>query len=235
MITRIRLAAAVLTFILGLAGVWLTNLGAQLTGAVIDRLMPMPTLDAPPDMDVALTELDADTYAVYDALLNDTYAAAKGHLLVIKAETDGYDWEEDAASRPHDGEGSASFAEFVRTGLPATEADTLDNYLNANRQSHLLIDLFRLRTEHTLITEAEMKALAGQRESWWMWTGFDDKYPHAAGLYGLSAVGFNRERTQALVYFWNACGGTCGDGSYVLLEKCDGTWRIVKRMGLWVS
>src|SRR5205085_10330105 len=128
MITRIRLAAAVLTFILGLAGVWLTDLGSQLTGAVLDRLMPAPTLDAPPDTDAtALTELDAETYAVYDALLNDTDAATHGRLLVIKAETKGYDWKEDAAARPHDGEGSASFAEFVRTGLPMTEADTLDN------------------------------------------------------------------------------------------------------------
>ncbi|HYX40364.1 MAG TPA: hypothetical protein VE821_01640, partial [Pyrinomonadaceae bacterium] len=137
--------------------------------------------------------------------------------------------------RPHDGEGSASFAAFVCTGLPTTEAGTLDNYLNANRQSHMLIDLFRLRTEHTLMTEADMTALAGQHESWWMWTGFDNKYTHAAGLYGLSAVGFDRERTQALVYFWNACGGTCGSGSYVLLEKHDGKWHEVNRMGLWIS
>jgi hypothetical protein len=48
MITRIRLAVAILTFILGLAGVWLTDLGSQLSDATLEWLMPTPTLDATP-------------------------------------------------------------------------------------------------------------------------------------------------------------------------------------------
>jgi hypothetical protein len=48
MITRIRLAVAILTFILGLAGVWLTDLGSQLSDATLEWLMPTPTLDAAP-------------------------------------------------------------------------------------------------------------------------------------------------------------------------------------------
>jgi hypothetical protein len=153
---------------------------------------------------------------------------------VIKAETSGYEREEDAVLRQTDG-GAATFAEDVRASLPAAEADTLDNYLAVNRQPHALVDLFQLKTKHALITDADMESLAGGRELFWMWAGFNKKYPDAAGLYGLSAVGFNRSHTQAFVYFWNTCGGDCGGGSYVLLEKHAGTWRIVERMGLWVS
>src|SRR5437764_14447942 len=92
MITRTRLAVALFTCMFGLAGVWLTDLGSQLTGAVIDRLMPTPTLDPPADS-------VADTAAVYSAVLNAMFVREGARFFVIERQTnDGCPFSEDSAN-----------------------------------------------------------------------------------------------------------------------------------------
>jgi hypothetical protein len=51
--------------------------------------------------------------------------------------------------------------------------------------------------------------------------------PSAASvIFEVSAVGFNRERTRALVYVGHHCGSLCGGGTYHLLVKKDGKWQV---------
>jgi hypothetical protein len=61
--------------------------------------------------------------------------------------------------------------------------------------------------------------------------------PHDINTFyaGVSRVGFNRARNQALVYGYYHCGGLCGEGEILLLEKIDGYWLIRNRVGLWIS
>ena len=48
-------------------------------------------------------------------------------------------------------------------------------------------------------------------------------------------MGFNADGTQALFYISNRCGGLCGRGSYVVMEKRDDHWVIEKEIEMWVS
>jgi hypothetical protein len=51
--------------------------------------------------------------------------------------------------------------------------------------------------------------------------------PGAASIvFEVSAVGFNRDRTRALVYVGHHCGSLCGGGRYHLLVKNDGKWQV---------
>lgn len=54
-------------------------------------------------------------------------------------------------------------------------------------------------------------------------------------LHAFSHVGFDRDRTQALVYVSYTCGGLCGDGQYVLLERSARGWRIARSVRSWIS
>lgn len=63
---------------------------------------------------------------------------------------------------------------------------------------------------------------------------FQEEFPHNQGVIVLSGVGFNRARTQAVFYIDHFCG-LCGGGSYVLMEKIDGTWRLQDMHSTWVS
>jgi hypothetical protein len=49
---------------------------------------------------------------------------------------------------------------------------------------------------------------------------------NATVIFHVSAVGFNGDRTRALVYVGHNCGGLCGGGAYHLLVNIDGTWQV---------
>jgi hypothetical protein len=56
------------------------------------------------------------------------------------------------------------------------------------------------------------------------WEGFRQTFPDSSGYLILSAVGFNSEKTIALIYVDYRCGGLCGSSRYYILEKRDGHW-----------
>jgi hypothetical protein len=54
------------------------------------------------------------------------------------------------------------------------------------------------------------------------------EYPKSsAAMVFMSAVGFNNEKTRAVVYMGSSCGGLCGSATFHLLEKADGGWKEV--------
>lgn len=56
----------------------------------------------------------------------------------------------------------------------------------------------------------------------------------APALY-FSRTGFNRARTEALVFTGYICGSLCAEGYYHLLRKTGGTWYVKKTYHLWSS
>lgn len=67
------------------------------------------------------------------------------------------------------------------------------------------------------------------------WKGFIQKYPRTAGFTVLSAIGFNDQHKQALVYVGNSCNVLCGTGYFVLLEKKHDRWAAVKTAIIWTA
>jgi hypothetical protein len=59
------------------------------------------------------------------------------------------------------------------------------------------------------------------------WDDFYKRYPDSGGYITMSAVGFDQEKTRAVVYTGSSCGGLCGGWSFHLLEKLDGNWKTV--------
>jgi hypothetical protein len=51
----------------------------------------------------------------------------------------------------------------------------------------------------------------------------------------LSKIGFSADGSQALFYATNSCGGKCGTGTYVVMQKSDVSWKVVKEILIWVS
>jgi hypothetical protein len=64
---------------------------------------------------------------------------------------------------------------------------------------------------------------------------FEARFPNNLGLFVVSHVGLNLNKTEALLYVENFCGGLCGGGEYVLLRKVNGVWHVVDHHNTWVS
>jgi len=66
-------------------------------------------------------------------------------------------------------------------------------------------------------------------------TDFQTRFPNNSGYFVVSHAGLNLSKTEALLYIDHFCSGLCGGGTYVLMHKVNGMWRIVDQHSTWVS
>jgi hypothetical protein len=92
---------------------------------------------------------------------------------------------------------------------------------------------FTLPVPYQILTTSEMQSIF--RTPGDIWGRYYEKYPHATGLLKMSRVGFNPDGNQAAFYISNSCGGLCGAGYFVIMEKVDSKWKVVQEVQVWVS
>jgi hypothetical protein len=104
----------------------------------------------------------------------------------------------------------------------------IEDYVAKNKKRHLLKRKFDL-PQYALVGPTETKAI---QERWQpraasnTLNSGDAAFPlDATVIFQVSAVGFNADRTRALVYVGHGCGGLCGGGTYHLMVKKDGKWQ----------
>jgi len=66
-------------------------------------------------------------------------------------------------------------------------------------------------------------------------TGFQDTFPDIGILLRLSMPVYSETKDRAIVYFEEDCGGLCAHGEYVVVERKNGTWRVIQRLEAWTS
>jgi hypothetical protein len=122
-------------------------------------------------------------------------------------------------------------------------ADTCERKLPDSKPQHLthsakdtrsarLGSSFRLPIAYELVEKTEIDAIF-EHGGWW--TDYYKKYPNSQGFLTLSRVGFSADGKQAMFYAVNECGGKCGTGTYVLMEKAESHWLVVKEILMWIS
>jgi hypothetical protein len=130
----------------------------------------------------------------------------------------------------------------VRKLRQAVAKETLQDYEQKNKTSVALEEKFQLKVPIILISAIErdqifLVADAGKQEIPNP-KGLDEfhrLYPKSQGFMTLSRIGFNPNKTQALLYIGNLCGGLCGTGQLFLLVKEGNSWKIQSVATLWVS
>jgi hypothetical protein len=61
------------------------------------------------------------------------------------------------------------------------------------------------------------------------------KQAFATGLFTLTEIIFEKHHRRAVVAYSFVCGGLCGHGNTLVLEKVGQKWKISKRCGGWIS
>jgi hypothetical protein len=171
---------------------------------------------------------DSEAYAVYASLLPREWVVTAAHAkrLVFQREADAY-------------------LRCMPRG-PSLETDwktTVDSYRAANAGVRYVREGFPLLLPYVVVSRADIEA-AFRDDSittarGFGWDGFYQHYPDSGGYLMVSAVGFNAEKTRAMVYIGHSCGSLCGGGTHHLLEKADGAWQEVRprdvQFCMWAS
>ena len=181
-----------------------------LISLLVALLLPQAT--SPKKDEPAEPYVDLDAYDVYAAILPSEWPLSVAHArsLVIGGETTGY----------------------KMCLVPDMESEALvgaaiSDYVKKNEKSWTLQPLLSLDVPYLLITADEFKSVA-QRGAW---KTFNEQHPNTGGVIALSAVGFNADKTVAVVYMEHSCGGDCGGGGFHVLQKKDGKWLPLKWKG----
>ncbi len=84
---------------------------------------------------------------------------------------------------------------------------------------------------HVLISNKEIDRILNHGG----WDDFYERYPDCRGIVWLSRVGFNSNRSQALLYFGNQYTEYAGEGYLILLTKMNGAWKVAAQVTVWIS
>lgn len=121
---------------------------------------------------------------------------------------------------------------FLRKGLGNELAEeTLIDLVSNNKEASTLTKNLFPQHDVVLITDTEIENAFKDGG----WRKFHETYPNTQGIFRFSNVGFNKAKTQALVYYSNQSDGLAGVGAVVLFEKIDGKWKFKKETLLWIS
>ena len=115
--------------------------------------------------------------------------------------------------------------------MPALDQETINDFKLKNGQSYPLSNNFDLPVKVLLFSDEEMEEIFNDGG----WSAFYEKYPLAQGIMGVSRVGFNSTKDQALVYVGSMCDWLYGAGYYVLFTKENGVWVIQDEVMTWIS
>ncbi|HEV8367535.1 MAG TPA: hypothetical protein VGQ39_06240 [Pyrinomonadaceae bacterium] len=148
---------------------------------------------------------DQEAYEVYSSILPSEWPLRVAHAktLIIQSETKGYEM----CLRPE--------KEWEEKVGPA-----ISDYVRLNTKPLPLQRRINVEVQYQLIKAEELRS-AIQTAGW---EGFYQRYPNSGGWMELSAVGFNANKTVAVVYMGHHCGMLCGGGGFHVLEKKDGQW-----------
>lgn len=124
-------------------------------------------------------------------------------------------------------------AELLRKKASILQHSTLDAYRKVNAEPAFLRRSLQPSIEYQLATSAQLEPIFCYHCGFW--PAYYKEFPGSQGLLTFSRVGFSGDGTQAFFYYNNRCGGLCGTGEYVLMNKRDGRWTIQQEIGMWVS
>lgn len=65
------------------------------------------------------------------------------------------------------------------------------------------------------------------------WSDFFKKYPESTGLLSFSRIGFNEQKTHAILYVEKNCGNKCGTGNYLFYYKTSDKWKVGSIFKVW--
>ncbi len=175
-------------------------------------------------------QIEEEEYAVYSALIEELYASRGGKLLVIDQDVSG------CAGTGNNVEGEKARQQDLNkltAKLAGLSAATIADFRKREMQCRYFESKFNLRTKYVLTGKPERNSIFFKQDVKKAWDNFFRKYPGASGYLNFSNIGFNEDRTQALVNTYRKCGGSCGAEQMVLLTKANGRWAVTSTHKIW--
>lgn len=123
------------------------------------------------------------------------------------------------------------WVEVLKGFIPSISEEIIEDFNSNNEKAHLLKRKFTFAGKYELVSESRINKIfkAGG------WKALEETYPKSNGYIRFSRVGFNKDKTRALIYYETRCGSECGSGNYGFFVKENGKWIVEAAAPLWIS
>ena len=154
---------------------------------------------------------EPDAYQIYSLLLpqEESYGFAKGTLIIQEETTFN----------------AAVVGACLSPEVAKQFKDAISDYERSRTKTWLLRRRFQIDKPYEIVNKETLALFRGHGLD--SWDDYYNRFPQSGGYVFMSAVGFNKKKTQAIVYTGSICGGLCGRAQLHLLEKVRGQWKEV--------
>jgi hypothetical protein len=207
---------------------------ALLASANVQAKQLATTAEGSLTVQASTTELtpvqDATEYEIWSAVLAKKYGDGSFQRLVVRDRTE------------------ILMPEPIAKRWQNSERDTeaFSDLKIKNETQHALENKFSLKLPCILInSDAESKVFRSMPDSradkdyaekvQSGWQQFYEEYPGAQGILTISRVGFNSNKSLAVVYIANTASLMLASGKLFFLAKKNGTWEIQTEQLIWFS
>ena len=184
-------------------------------------------------------EINSEEYKIYQLIIEEKYLSKPGYIdwmnhpyplgkepkellpktVIIISETVSFSMEDSEIAN------SLITDNKIRKKL-------IDSWNNINTKKYVLKDSFSFSTKHLLISKDQLWEALNPSS----WISFYERYPDALGIFELTRVAFDDNKTSALVYVINTQDGLWGSSTFYFLTKPDNQeWKIVQEYVALIS
>jgi len=113
----------------------------------------------------------------------------------------------------------------ISARMPLLEEETLLDFNKNFTITDTLRNTFNVKKKIILLSQKEInRFFSGSNTEGW--NNFYKQYPKTQGITTFSRIGYNKNKTQALIYYWTQTRGLGGGGYYVLYVRKHDKWAL---------
>jgi len=173
---------------------------------------------------------DPDEYAVWSAVLAKKYADGGYLKLVIRDRTAMYVPDPIARQWQNSEHDTEAFSDLQAKNKAQS---VLENKFSVKLPCILMTGEAESKLFPSTPSEPKDKAFIEKVQS--SWKQFYEEYPSAQGILTISRVGFNSDKSEAVVYIQNVASLMLASGKLFFLTKKNGSWEVQTEKMIWFS
>lgn len=166
-------------------------------------------------------------YQIYSTVLTEPQTNSK-QLIVFQTSSKGMSISEEI--------GSNSYVKFLKSEIPDLDLAVFTDYNRINANAVNFDNKFTVNSKTVkLVGEEELNFIFSGSDVNGGWEKFYKKYPNSNGYTRFSRIGYNTDKTCAVLEIGNFYASLGAGGAIVFLKKENALWKIVKIQMTWVS
>jgi hypothetical protein len=132
--------------------------------------------------------------------------------------------------------GTDSYIKFLKSEIPDLDLTVFTDYNRINTNAINFDNKFTVNSKTVkLVGEEELNFIFSVPDVNGGWERFYKKYPDSNGYTRFSRIGYNTDKTWAVLEIGNFYAGLGAEGSIIILKKENTAWKIVKILMTWIS